>query len=120
MANKDAKGNKNITVEEARRIVEEELREITDRYRELYERERRMSAELESLRRTSSSVESSKDTRVNTAACTACGGTGKRKCVQCDGRGWFYNQRPNTRERCPICNESGYVKCRGCSGKGYR
>ena len=46
--------------------------------------------------------------------CTACYGTGEIECVQCEGRGWFWNQRLDIRERCPICNESGRVKCRSC------
>ena len=114
------KGNSSFIDEEARRIVDDDLREIKERNRAPYDLERKMSAEMEGIRHAHSGDQWPNTLITNTESCYACRGTGRRECVQCDGRGWFYNQRLNIRERCPICNESGYVECRSCGGKGYR
>ncbi len=102
MANKDAQGNRRIT-DEARRIVDEDLRETKERHRETYEQARRLSDEVEHLRRVHSGNQSTYASITDSEPCTACGGTGKRECVQCERRGWFINRRTGIREPCPDC-----------------
>lgn len=120
MAIKDENDNKRTADEEAEKYVEESLRPIKERYRETYEQERRLRDEVEHLRRIHSGNQSTNASRADSESCTACNGTGNRECVQCEGRGWFYNRRLGIRESCHDCKQLGYLKCRSCDGRGYR
>lgn len=114
------KANRKMTDEEARRIVEDDLRPIKERSRALFELERRMSAENERMRRAINGDQwlSDNDFTSDSEICTACDGTGKYECPVCDGRG--DQSYRGSSQRCDVCFGKGYCTCSGCVGLGYR
>jgi hypothetical protein len=109
--------------EEARRIVDELLRPITERHRALYEEVARMERENAALRAAADARTGLRQAARAQAAseggppCPVCHGSGERVCPACDGRGDFIGRRGRV-VRCDTCSGKGRVRCRGYGCEG--
>ena len=61
-------------------------------------------------------------TRIKKVDCKACGGSGRMKCILCDGHGMLHRDDPKNRRPCNHCDkqeEPRYtIECHDCGGNG--